>query len=272
MHINWSDESKGQKILILVEGATDAFIVMTILDLLKYPGRAEVSPEGNVHSLRKKLHDMERKIVQSDEDSQNIKIISLIDADELSVPDGAAHARKRLGYPQSPVFCAVPTVESWLFADSKLALNEARNNAARAVVSRITSPDTLPEPKELARQVFGVKKSLLPDFFRSVNLPAAMARSASLAAFVEGLVRELGGQHDIAIEAIGSQISRSVFANLLLELPAETISWRTADGEYSAIELSERIRNGDELGFQYVTELLRLARDIIRARSPRGEE
>lgn len=272
MDILWPEVAKFHRTIVYVEGKTDQIVVELLLEHLKYPGTFEVIPLGSVETVRKVLHANDASSLANPTALSNVTVIALIDADELSIADAVAHARKRLGNPNASVFCAVPTIESWLLADPELVLMHAHKSTSSRSIERIISPDALEDPKRSARQIFGLDKSARPYFFRNVNLNTAMARSASLSAFVEGMVAALGGAGDIATTSIGSQINRTVFSNLLRELPANTVGWRTMNGEYSANELADRILHGDPIGFQYLTELLRLARDILAARAPVGEQ
>lgn len=273
MDISWPSQLPIRDVNILVEGKTDAIMVQIILDKINYPGKFNIIPCRSVKNIAHYIRTHNRAVEEIQRiDHEPDVLIALIDADELSVSDAREHARQRLQYPNIPVFCAVPTVESWLFADPELAQSAARNQVSRQSIARIIAPDTLPNPKLIARQVFGIENASDPWFFENVNLATALAHSASLADFVDGLVKALGGDSDVSIEAVGSQLSRTVFSNLLRELPAETIGWRTVNGEYTAAELAEKILLGEQVGFQYVTELLRLARDILAARSKERDE
>jgi hypothetical protein len=68
------------------------------------------------------------------------------------------------------------------------------------------------------------------------------------------------------LDGMARSLSRDVLAGLIREVsPAETVIWRTSSGaDYTADELERHIENGDEIGRQYASDLLRVSRDILR--------
>jgi hypothetical protein len=246
---------------ILVEGYTDKAVVESLLKAL------DINIEKTVNvvvcdgkkGVREKLHE-----IPETED-----VVALIDADAPSVADSIAWAREYLQTTRKSVFCAVPTIESWLFADKNLALKNARKSSyAQSSIARITTTESLINPKHLVNQVFD--KDIILDcfpFMENVDLGTAAAASASLFSFLRGIETALGKQDSYVERKVSQSINRLMVANLLREVPATTISWRTLDSEFTARELGDLVLQGDELGLRYVSDLLRLARDIIAARA-----
>ena len=198
----------------------------------------------------------------------------LIDLDEPSVPDAQAKARERLGDPPPAVrvFCAVPTIDAWLFADDRLAERQcARDEEALAILRRIPMPEEIPTPKELARTIFGLPQHC--GWLREIDVERAAARSPSLRTFLVGIGEMLGVPVPSAVESVGRSLSRNVLSGLLAEvLPSDTVVWRTTDGAaYTAGDLRRHIEQGDEIGQQYASDLLRVSRDFLRRAAVRKE-
>lgn len=196
---------------------------------------------------------------------------ALMDLDARSVPDAVKRARARFGDADVPIFCAVPTVEAWLFADDEaVAKNAAHDDEVRAIVERLPLPEEIPEPKNLARFVFGPPSRW--EFLRTVNVQRAAARSPSLRAFLSGMAKLLGVSPALPEESVARSLDRDVFAGLLAEvLPADTVVWRTSSGVYTAAELRRQIEEGSEVGRQYASDLLRIARDFLMRKANRDE-
>lgn len=57
---------------------------------------------------------------------------------------------------------------------------------------------------------------------------------------------------------------RSIFTSLLLELPSNTQIWKTLCGKsLNAEDLLKEIEENTEIGNQYISEVLRVSRDLI---------
>lgn len=244
------------QLVIFVEGVTDAAIVENIL----YAMNPHLTPEIVICDGK---HRIAKKIKSLPIDGPT-KYIALIDADEPSVFDSREEAKRQLGNPSIPVFCAVPTIEAWLFADDKIAISLAKNETAIRTIERMPLPESIPYPKYLASQVLRIKKSPQRyNFLRSLDIHRAAARSPSLRNFLAGICDALELTSDLPDHSMASTVSRDVFSTLLRELPGDAVAWRTLAGEtYSAAELARNIGEGTEIGKQYVTELFRVARDL----------
>lgn len=240
---------------VFVEGPTDNLMVQMLVNSLDLRARAQINVRimGGKRNILNHIRDL-----KSD---QHNKYAALIDADEASVADSRELARNQLGQPMIDVFCAVPTVEAWMFADPEFAKRAARSSHAREMIDRAPLPETIPYPKLLATNVFGSTKSLpMGDF----DLHLAAARSPSLRAFVEGISKLVGA--DLSFELPIGKLSdtRDVVSTLLRELPDAKVVWKTMAGaRVSAGDLATAIAEGTPLGNQYATELLRVARDLI---------
>lgn len=252
-----------ERLKIVVEGRADVAVVRNLISALHYESEdIVVEAWGGKNEIKRRVRELQLLPIQKD------RLMILIDSDLPSVYDSREHARHQLETTDVSVFCAVPTIEAWLFADKELALAWAKGPAAKNIIERITSPESIPYPKRLAHRLLRTTDGLAESFsfFAHVNVLAAAARSPSLATFVEGLNEKLGRRSDILSEAIASHVPQSVFANLLRELPETMLAWRTLDKEYTAGELAQQVEEGSPTGLQYLTDLLRLSRDILAAR------
>ncbi|MFS8065324.1 MAG: hypothetical protein ACMG6S_03025 [Byssovorax sp.] len=247
-----------ERITLLVEGRYDQMLVGWIFEAAGLPtARIDVTVAGGKMAIR--------KLVQSLAEGLAERTAVLIDLDERSVPDAQARAREQLADPPVQVFCAVPTLEAWLFADDRLAEEQgARDEEALAILKRIPMPEEIPMPKELARTIFGLPQHC--DWLRRMNVERASARTPALRTFLVGIGEMLGVPVPVASESVGRSLSRNVLSGLLAEvLPADTVVWRTTDGDaYTAGDLRHHIELGDEIGQQYASDLLRVSRDFLR--------
>jgi hypothetical protein len=105
-----------------------------------------------------------------------------------------------------------------------------------------------------------------------MNVERASARSPSLRTFLIGLGDLLGVPMRVASESVGRSLSRNVLSSLLAEvLPSDTVVWRTTDGGvYTAGDLRHHMEQGDEIGQQYASDLLRVSRDFLRRAAGRS--
>lgn len=196
----------------------------------------------------------------------------LVDLDERSVPDAKARARDQLGNPPMEVFCAVPCTEAWLFADDRAALAASKGNERVRLALERSLPEDIEDPKQLALDAFG--PSWTWSFLRQIDVGRAAARSSSLRAFLMGLGKLLDFPTDSLFEGVARSMNRDVISGLIREVtPADTILWRTVDGaELTAAELRRHIEEGDEIGRQYSSDLLRVSRDLLRRSANRSKK
>jgi hypothetical protein len=254
-----------ERLTLLVEGRDDQTLVPWILEAAGLPtDRIDFVVAVEKMAVRERVKSLAQ--------GNRANVAVLIDLDERSVPDAQARAREQLGDPPVRVFCAVPAIEAWLFADDQLAEAQcAKDEEALAVLRRIPLPEEIPTPKALARTLFGLPQHCA--WLRAMNVERASARSPSLRAFLVGLGEMLGVPMPVASESVGRSLSRNVLSGLLAEvLPADTVVWRTTDGDaYTAGDLRHHIELGDEIGQQYASDLLRVSRDFLRRTAGRRD-
>lgn len=251
-------------IVLLVEGRTDERLVRDIVAAAGLPQERLAIRVAGGYGIAEQI-----KRIPPDR-TQEYAV--LVDLDERSVPDAVALARERLGNPPIQVFCAVPAIEAWLFADDELAISRcAQDEEALGMLRRISFPEEIPNPASLARQVFGPPTSW--GLLRDMNVQRACARSPSLRSFLMGVGRMLGVAVAGIEESVGRSLSRSVLASLLAEIiPSDTVVWRTASGDtFTAAQVRHHIEQGSPIGQQYASDLLRISRDFLRRMANRKE-
>lgn len=250
-----------KELVLLVEGPDDEAIVRLICEAAGYP-----LEQLRIVSMGGKM--IIKRIVKSIPSEEANSYAVLVDLDEAGVADALALARQQLGYPAVEVFCAVPQIEAWLFADDQAAMRHARSDEARLIVTQLPLPEAIPHPRKLARELIGQRHSW--EFLSRINIEYAAARSPSLRSFLVGLGRLLGIEREPITESVGRTLNRDVLSTLLSEiLPSETVVWRTTGGEYTAAELRQHIEAGTDVGQQYAMDLLRVARDLLMRKAVR---
>lgn len=196
----------------------------------------------------------------------------LVDFNAGSVPDALAGAKRQLGNPPVEVFCAVPEIEAWLFADERKALENVKTQWGLEILPTLPLPEDIKTPKIHAEEAFGKTISSW-GFVNNIDIDRASARSPSLRNFLTRLNRMLAAQPTSPLRSISRSISRDVFAGLISEVvPADTVIWRTASGDsFKAVELRREIEEGTDVGQQYASDVLRVARDFLKRRANRRE-
>ena len=253
-----------EQLVLLVEGRVDSIISRNLIRAAGLPvERIEFKACGGKSRIARMLA----------EDRPGGRVVAaLIDADELSVPDSVAAAKAQLRTHNSNVFSAVPCIEAWLFADAKLVEKNARSDNARELAKRLPLPELIPHPKLLASQIFRLgDPQHVYGFVMHADVFACASRSPSLMAFLEGISRLLGSPLNLYEKALTQSVSRDAISAIIRELPADVTAWRTVDGKsITADNLAREILEGSDLGKQYATELLRVARDLIVRKATRG--
>lgn len=121
-----------------------------------------------------------------------LPVAVLVDADEPPRADARSRAAEQPGgLSGAEVFCAIPCIESWLFADDLLLQRLFKEDAAvGAVVRRLPLPEEIPYPNDLAKKILGKFYKEL-DFLDEVDMGRCMARSSSLRTFILGISKML---------------------------------------------------------------------------------
>lgn len=251
------------EVVLIVEGFHDDFVVRHLAQAAGWDTRRLViSPAGGKLQVVRRAEKW-AKLAPG-------RCAILVDLDAQNLPDAQQQARQQLDEPDAEVFCAVPTIEAWLFADDAAVVKHASlDEDVRRLVERLPLPEEIPNPKELAARVFGPPDRW--EFLAQVDVSRAAARSPSLRCFLDGLGRMLGLTPDL-ITGVSRHVTRDVIAGLIREVsPAQAVMWRTATGEaFSAAELQRRVEAGDDIGRQYAADLLRVARDLLRRTAARA--
>jgi len=252
------------KLTILVEGEVDKIIVdQIILRLCPEHSDVAVVACGGKHNVAKRL---------SNSMDADTRVAALVDADVVSVADSVALAKSQLGTNSHLVFCAVPCIEAWLFADPRVAIKHARSKMARQTAERLPLPELIPYPKYVAKEIFDSGSGDYPEaIIREMDFSVSIGRSPSFAAFINGIQVELGVRTLRNERALSGSVSRDAISTIVRELPGDSIVWKTVDGTAMTAErLATEVIEGTEIGKQYATELLRVARDLIVRRSSRS--
>jgi hypothetical protein len=197
-------------------------------------------------------------------------VAALVDADERNVPDARAHARRELGDPDAEVFCAVPTIEAWLFADAEALLATVAGDHAKEFVARLPLPEEIPFPKQVVDQLFKSFRDSLR-VIEQMDVAKACARSPSLHVFLGGLAELLGERFEVVEDVHVRSMPRDVFSNLVAEvMPGSMVIYKAVDGTaFTAEEMIRHIREGTTVGRQYSSDLLRISRDFLARRAER---
>ncbi|AEF90622.1 hypothetical protein DelCs14_3630 [Delftia sp. Cs1-4] len=242
---------------IFVEGPTDEIIVRYILEAAGVSDSVTIKAHHGPQSVGAAIKDLNNCGTE--------KFLALIDADEMSTADSRELARSKLKHPNIPVYCAIPTIEAWLFADIDKARDEARSEQATRILERAPLPESIPYPKVLAGHVFRkAPPRQAYAFLQRIDVSKAVARSSSLRSFLAGVFENLGHPVVDETQQLTGSVNRDVFSTLLRELPSSTVVWKTIDGStIDAARLAREVVEGTDLGKQYITEVLRIARDMI---------
>ena len=134
-------------IKLIVTTKEEAKIVTWILEAAQYPlDRIQINQiaKGQIKTF---LSGLPPEIAQS--------FAVLISEDAETVPDAISKARKKLGKPHVKVFCAIPEIESWLFADDLTAIENARTQWGQEILPTLPLPEDIKSPKNHAKFAFG---------------------------------------------------------------------------------------------------------------------
>lgn len=250
------------KLQLVVEGHFDKKLASNFLSLAGIPldridfivANGPLNVKNQVAKLRK--------------GKPNSKVAILIDLDSNDnfEPEKKVASKYNIDLDSAAVFTAIPTIESWLFADIEAAKKKVKNKKrADELLSRIPLPDDIPYPKFLATRLFNFKEEFL---FADgdIDLDIAASRSPSLRKFISGIGELLNVEPNVNWEKeYVRSAGRDIFSKLVDEvISSDSIIYKTLDGKkISAGEMSRNIHNGTDLGLRYSVEVLRIARDLL---------
>lgn len=252
-------------IQLFVESQNAIQIVTWILEAAQYPvDKIKIDAITGRNNLKNYLKDLPPDIRES--------CAVIVNYNAKSVPDAIAGANNRLGNPPVKIFCALPEVEAWLFADEITARENIKNQWELELLPVMPLPEDMSTPKIHAEKAFGRNVNSWK-FLKEINIDRASVRAPSLRHFLTGLDRMLAAQPTPELRSISRSISRDTFSGLIREvIPANTIIWRTATGDlFTADELRKQIEEGTEVGQQYASDVLRVARDFLKRKANRRE-
>lgn len=250
-----------KKFTLIVEGDSDKIIVESIL--------AAAKMDKQVSVLAGKGKEAAEKLAQKMFDEGHTNLGLLIDLDIVNLPDAKHYIEdKTLINKDIEVFFATPEIEAWLFADIDLALEHAKSKNAEIILKRMSLPDEVPHPKESAKFLFQNYKEAY--FLKKIDISKATFRSPSLHDFLTRLSIILDIQLEEVQEPISQNIDRKIFINLLNEtLPSNKVVFKSSSGVYTTEEMITNIKNETELGKEYTSDLLRIARDLLTRQANR---
>lgn len=250
---------------VAVEGRTDQTIVKSMLAAADITNVSIVVAKGNLGPSQLGLKRLNQLVVRK-------PCIVVYDQDSGSVGDAV---EKNIHHSEV-LFCpAIPTVEAWLFADSD-ALFTVLGDRAEALVGRMPLPEQLPYPKFLKSTILR-DKDVYRRLLERINIRVAGSRSPSLKYFIE-TARRLSAFPPIKFDQSSNpagQISREILRNLISEVyPSNKALFRSASGVVvTAEQMMQEITNGTDLGREYSSDILRVARDLLsrQAQKKSGE-
>lgn len=262
---------------ILVEGEYDAaWVEMLVVKAFDRTDlRVSAIPYGGKQSvLRGFFYDTE---AQFSANGRHL-VVALVDADTPSLADARKEieANPYLRDVSDRIFFAVPSIESWLFADTEVAKLFLKRTDIHAL-DRIQFPDEIPLPKHFAMQVFGGKRELEATglaIIQHMNLDTAISRSPSLRAFLSGLGHLLGVERFESIPDSEKLLGRRLLRVLVTETnPSSRVIYKTMSGErVTAARLADEITKGTPLARQYAADLLRVARELLAQDAEQEED
>lgn len=198
------------KLLLYVENESDVFLVERLLKVAHYPlEHIKILPSNGKKNL---AHFM-----KSSWKLEGVKYAALLNFDAHTVFEAIEQSKKYLGLPETEIlFCAVPTIEAWLFADIEAAKRNVYSEHGHKLLNRVSLPEEIPHPRRLAYSVFGQQKvEQYAAVFDTVDLEIATSRSPSLKNFLEGMNKLLDINNIPTTQVYSRTINRDIFSNLL---------------------------------------------------------
>ncbi len=257
---------KDNKILLITEGTSDINILKPILEAARFPlERIKfVASQGGQPTILKMAKAMNGAF---DEYSS---IVVLLDSDSKTIPDAQLKLKEKFSEKGIDVFFAIPEIESWVFADIHLLQKQNIHEAANDKLLRLPLPEEIPYPRQLVHYIFGNNK-IDWQFLSQMDIAKATARTPSLTVFLKRLGELLDIDMQLVHNSIAQNLDRRIFANLIKEVAeSETILYKTLDGtQFTAEQILENVEEGTEIGKQYTSDILRVARDFLKRQANR---
>jgi hypothetical protein len=255
-----------KNLVIHVEGPTDA---AWVTELLRSAFDFNVIPRGLVIAYDRGIQEIIQKVAAAAERPEYSDIhIALLDADAPTVAEARARARLGAETLVDRIFFAIPSIEAWLLADPFAALRNSLSTSAD-LIQRLGPPDEMAFPREVLKHLFECDKWGRPraaeKIIRDTDYRIAATRSPSLRAFLTGVGELIGEKKYEGIPDGYAAFGPRVFASLIGEFsPQDKIVYRTLNGkQLTAAQLMREINEGSSLGQHYVSDLLRIARNIL---------
>ena len=257
------------RLTVLVEGRYDAVWVDTLLHRAFPRNDLHITTMacGGKRSVLKMF--LERNALPAPMLFENSILVAVIDADAPSLADAREMLASNPIFSQvsDRIFFAVPTTESWLFADIEVA-KKFLVRQDTAALDRIKFPEEIPLPKHFAMQVFGGRQGLETAgrmIMANISIDRAVSRSPSMREFLAGIARLLGENRFEGIPDAEKLLGRRTLSALVTETnPSTRIIYKTMSGErLSAEQLAYEITSGTPVAKQYAADLLRVARELL---------
>ncbi|MEN9609878.1 MAG: hypothetical protein RLZZ628_692 [Bacteroidota bacterium] len=256
-----------QNILLYVESEMDKQIIQNILIAAQYPiERMAIEVAGSKFNVIKFATNRAKSPIQ------NIIVAAFVDADTVYVQEAIEQNKIRFNRVNVEVFFAIPTLESWVFADDVLLKKQIPSQFQRDA-ARMPLPEEIFYPKQLLSNWLKNKnaKSLGETyrFLTQMDITRAVTRCPSLSYFLQrvGVLLELPSNLVQPVEnALADALPKRIFANLLKEVALpNTVVFRTLSGNHITVdELKKAVLQEDAIGKEYIGRVLRVARDIIK--------
>lgn len=251
-----------KKLTVHVEGPNDAGWVATLLRTAFGPGEYHT-----IHGRGSRI-PIDEVRAATESSSQDDVHIAILDADARTVVEARDKAGLGPDELSNCIFFAIPSIEAWLFADPHVVMRHAAVEH-QAKVFRLGPPDEIAFPRDLLKQFFECDKWGRPydalKIIRETDYKVASARSPSLRAFLTGVGKIIGNVEYEGIPGGYEAFGPRVFASLVGEFkPLTKVVYRTMEGrEVTAEQLMQEINEGTLLGRHYVSDLLRMARNML---------
>lgn len=240
---------------IVVEGQSDRIVVQ---ELLARAGVTDVILSVANGSLGPS--PLGKKRLDKFKDSQPLIIV--YDQESGSVGDAVFNNSRTPDIAYCP---AIPTVDAWLFADSRAFFSVVQGKGD-AFLGRMPLPEQLPYPTFLRSRMLQ-NKGQLHRLLETIDIVTAGSRSPSLKYLIQ-TARRMSGLPALPFDEStnpAGQINREVLRNLISEVyPSDKALFRAASGAViTGEQMMQEITDGTDIGREYSSDILRVARDLL---------